>query len=880
MRRNRSSHPSAAFVLTHPSAAFVLAALIVAGSATPLLGAQLLVTVVGDGSRSAMLHLVAPDGTAVDASDDDGDGNIQVDAPGGGGEYRLRMTWGEVSAEKTLNVPRNGELALVFDPEDPHRKIQVVYAAGNEEITVTARKREESLQSTPISIAAYTAEAIEERSMRDLSDVADFTTNVDFTTTSVLGGSTNQATVYIRGIGQIAVNLWADPGVGIYLDGVYMARAQGAVMELVDVERVEVLRGPQGTLFGKNTIGGALSLITKKPDANFRGHVGATGGSFDRTDASFHVGGALAERLFATLSLATTHADGVTRSLWTREAYNDDNTSSGRGALRWQPSHRLTLDATVDSTRQRERAADTTLLAVTPTPILTFYNNVTGTVGFPLYDERWITGSLRESYSSDKNFADADISGTSVDIFRLLGTDGSVRSISAYRQLDASESNDLDGTPIVLATLPTDTFQKQWSEEVQVSGVTGGDRLTWLVGGIYFEEKAHQESRGQLLGGLYEALESAPGPIFAPPGFSHLDFLCNPGPPPPGFPCFGGAGNPLNLGFRDDPDQVTISKPHTTSYAVFGEATLAATDRLSVTVGLRFNSEDKEYLFRDLPGPTGISAPVEVSNQDRWETITPRVNLAFQARRNLLLYASAANGFKSGGFNGLFGDGSTFLEPFEPERVWTYELGFKGDSLSNRLRWNGAFFLNDYTDLQMTASSVDAAGNPVFVVQNAGKADIRGLELEIQAQASRAFRIDLGVGYLDSRYTELDASVTVISTEGKIPKTPEWNVVLSPEYTFHMKGGGSLLLRADYSYKSKVYNDIANSETVAQAPYSLINARASWILAAGDWELFAYGTNLTDKEYLEHGVFPAAFGPSVGVSGRPREWGAGVRYRF
>ena len=261
--------------------------------------------------------------------------------------------------------------------------------------------------------------------------------------------------------------------------------------------------------------------------------------------------------------------------------------------------------------------------------------------------------------------------------------------------------------------------------------------------------------------------------------------------------------------------------------------------------------------------------------------MTPRFNLAWQARQNLLLYVSAANGFKSGGFNGFFGDNSdTFLEPFDPERVWTYELGVKTDLLSNRLRLNTAFFLNDYTDLQMTASTIDAAGEPAFVVQNAGKAEIRGLELELQLQATQAFRVDFGLGYLDARYTELDAGVTAVSTDGRIPKTPEWNLVLSPEYTFHLPNGGSLLVRADYSYKSKVYNDIANSESIAQAPFGLVNTRASWIPASGAWEVYAYGTNLTDEEYLEHGVFPEAFGPSLGVAGRPREWGAGVRYRF
>ncbi len=847
-------------------------------SASPAFAAaDVIVTVVAGAGQESEVILEGPGGARQEAVDDDRDGLLVLTAAAAG-EHRITVTLGERQASSSLAVPEDGQVSVLFNPRAGGEQISATYAGGTERIVVTARRREEDIQTIPVSIAVFTVDALEERTMDDVSDLADFTPNMEFTTSAVLGGSSSNATVYIRGIGQISVELFSDPGVGIYVDGVYLARAQGAVFDLVDLERVEVLRGPQGTLFGKNTIGGAISLVTRKPHAGFAGEVSLGAGNYGRLEGDLHLNVPLAERSWASLAATSRSTDGVTESLATGEDYYDDNRDAGRLALRFLPSDHVSVDFSADYTRERERAVDVVLLGVDETiPILDFYNTVTRTVGFPAYDEQWVSGNLRQSYSSDPSFSNGDVAGTALGVAWTLG-DFEVRSITSYRELEYDVSNDLDGSPIRFAFRPTLKEQDQLSQELQLLGVALDDRLDWVLGGLYFDESSHETAHGDLFGGLFEALEAAPGPIFAPPGLP--SFLCNPGPPPPGLPCFGGAGNPLNLNFATDPEGLGLSDLTTTSWAIFTEGNWAASDRLTLTAGVRYTSEDKDYLLVDLPttlAPAGLTR----FNEDTWDAVTPRFAAAFQARPSFFVFGSVSKGFKSGGFNGLRGGGtSTLLETYDPEELWAWELGFKSDSSDNRLRFNASFFWNDYTDLQLTASLIDASGQAATVIENAGEAEVKGFELEMVARPTESFELTLGLGHTNAEYTSLNEGVQAVTLGDTIPKTPEWSAVFSPSYTYRRAGGGSLTVRADYSYKSKVYNDVANNEAAVQDGFSLINARASYLVPSGNWELALWGKNLTDEEYLEHALVPEAFGPSIGIAGRPLEWGALVNYRF
>lgn len=827
-----------------------------------------------DGDRLTV-KLASPDGGEATLRDDDGDGWIAVAPEGPAGNYRVTLAVGSASATRTVTLLEGGEVTLTYSPASD--SVDVAYSGRvytEDEIVVTARRREENLQDIPVSVAAFTAESLEASSVTDLRGVGDLAPNVDFSISNGLGGATSEATVYIRGIGQLDTALFADPGVGIYVDGVYLARAAGSVLDLLDLERVEILRGPQGTLFGKNTTGGAISLLTRKPGPDRQIDLEATVGELERLDGRLSANLPLSEEVFFAFSAATTNRDGYAESLATGEKLADDNRDSLRGALRWLASDSVVLDLAVDVTRERERAANQTLVAVVSVPLIDFYNTALADAGFTPISNDFVTSDLSQSFATAPNHNNGDVAGVTATVSWTSGA-VDLTSISAYREIEFDVAADGDGSPIPLARRSYLQTQDQLSQELHLSGTAAGDRLSWLIGGMYFTESSAEDSLTAVLGNLFEALEAAPGPIYAPPGVP--DFLCFPGPPPPGLPCFGGAGNLFNFGFffgAGDVDRIALE---TDSWALFGEGTYSLSDKLSATVGLRYTVEEKSFDFRREPGSG--APPIDLYNEDDWDALSPRFSLAYQASEKALIYASASRGFKSGGFNGRPQD-RLALDPFDPETVWAYEAGWKTDLADDRLRLNGSAFFNDYRDIQFSAS-LNVDGTPVFVIQNAGQAEVKGFELELSARPSRGFEVNAGVGYVDAEYTELaDVDPNSVTLDGVIPKTPEWSFNVSPQYSFPVKGGGTVTLRSDYSYRGKVFNDIQNTPQIAQDGYGLLSARVAWASQQGDWDAALFGTNLGEENYLEHGFFAAAFGAAVGVAGRPREWGLSVRHRF
>ena len=823
---------------------------------------------------AAEVVVLAPEGGSQTYKDVDGDGWIIVTPQGPAGNYRVTIDAGETSVTRVVTLLADGEVTMTYTTDG---QVETVYSGnlrGEEEILVTARKVEESLQRTPISIAAFTADALDSRSVVNLRDVGDFAANVDFSISNGLAGTSSEATVFIRGIGQIDTALFADPGVGIYVDGVYLARAGGSVLDLLDLERVEILRGPQGTLFGKNTTGGAISLITRKPGPENLLDLELTVGELDRIDGRVIANLQAAEDVFLSLAAAATNRDGISESLATGEVFADDNRDSVRGAMRWLASENLVLDFAAELTKEHEKAANQSLLSVTSVPLLDFYNQALADSGFTPVTDAFITGDLHRSFATATSRNKGDVSGATVT---LTWTSGEVdlTSITAYREIEFDVSADGDGTSVPLAEREFLQNQHQISQELHLSGAAADDRLRWLVGGLYFRESSDEDSLLLGLGNLFEALELAPGPIYAPPGVP--DELCSPGPPPPGLLCFGGPGNPLNFAFFVGDGDFERIELETLSWALFGESSYALSDKLSASVGMRWTVEEKEFDFFRAPGSG--APPVVLSNEDDWDALSPRFSLSYQVSERALVYVSAARGFKSGGFNGRPQD-RLALDPFDPETVWAYEVGWKTDLADNRVRLNGAAFYNDYTDIQFSAS-LNVDGTPFFVIQNAGKARVEGLELEVSATPRRGLDLALALGYIETQYTDLDeVEPNSVTLDGVIPKTPEWTFNFSPQYSFPLKSGATFTLRGDYSYRSEVFNDVSNTPQIAQDGYGLINARLAWASQSTDWEIALFGTNLGDEEYLEHGFSAAAFGVTVGVAGRPREWGLSVRRRF
>ncbi|NJL28146.1 MAG: TonB-dependent receptor [Thermoanaerobaculia bacterium] len=623
--------------------------------------------------------------------------------------------------------------------------------------------------------------------------------------------------------------------------------------------------------FWKNTTGGAIQLITKRPTAQLGGAVRATVGDLDRRDAAFRLNGALASRLYASLSASSLNRHGYARSLTNGRTMNDDNRDSARAALRWLATDSLIVDFSLDAQRERRSALDQPLVAIFPSDLLSLYNTVLADQGLVPVTDAFITGDLRTSYSDFPSRSDGDQLGGTLTVSRTFRQYG-VTSISAYRDYDFSGSSDYDGTPNRVFDRDYRQRQKQWSQELQVSGQAFDGRLNWVAGGLYFVEEPRDEARVTLIGELFDALEAAPGPIYAPPGAP--SFFCNPGPPPPGVPCFGGAGNPLNLAFFVGDGQREALAIKTKSASVFGEATLAIGKRLSATAGLRYTSEEKSFTFFKDPR----NAPIQnLFNSDDWSAFSPRMSLAYQASDSVMVYSSISRGFKSGGFNGRVVNRDQ-LDPFDPETVWSFETGTKTELFDHRLQLNAAAFYNDYRDIQFSAA-VLSGGVPTFIVQNAGTATVKGIELEVEARPLTGLTLTTGIGYLDSRYTDIEAEGGA-PEGGRLPKAPKWDLSFAVQYAFELHKAGAMIVRGDYSYRSAFFNDITNSPLIEEDGYGLVNARVTWSPPSDRWELALFGTNLGDESYLEHGAISPAVGLATGISGRPREWGLNVGLRF
>ncbi|MEM6453659.1 MAG: TonB-dependent receptor [Acidobacteriota bacterium] len=747
-------------------------------------------------------------------------------------------------------------------------------AVARDDIVVTGRKIEERLQDIPIAITAVEGAALEMRTLDTLDDLEDLAPNLEITATGQVGGAPSETVVHMRGIGQIDSAIFADPGVGIYLDGVYLARAQGALLDLLDLERIEVLRGPQGTLFGKNTTGGAVQLVTRTPGPTRRGEVALTLGNRDRRNATVRLEGALDDdaRLTARLALSSRNQDGYARSRVTDQIFGEDNTDVGRLSVRAIASPRTIVDVGLSGTRTRGPNLDQSLIAIFDgTPLLDFYNRALRDIGLPQVDDAFVPSDPFVSFAGDRGRSDGDVWTTSVTVTHQLTDAIDLVSITAYRDLAYAFDNDPDGTPLRFAFSQVDQDQDQLSQELRLSS-TAGARTTWIAGVYALREEAREDGRLILFEELFGALEAAPGPIYAPPGAP--GFLCDPGPPPPGVPCFGGPGNPLNASFLGSDDELLTFT--TESYAAFGEAVIRVTPRVSLSAGLRYSYETKSLRYRR--DAAFDPRDVDLRDDESWDALSPRLIVSITPDSSTLLYASATRGFRSGGFNARPQDRQS-LDPFDPERVTAYELGAKLDRFDGRLRLNAAAFYNDYTDLQLSASLL-VDGQPLFVLQNAGEAETWGVELETTWRATERLVVGLTAGYLQTDYTELrSVAPDGADLDGELPKAPAWSGAVSLASRHPLAGDAALSLQIDAGYRDDYFNDIANTPVIATDASEQIDARLSYD-DGRRWRLDLFGTNLSDEVRFENGFVTGGFGIATAVYSAPRTWGGTVSYRF
>jgi len=716
-------------------------------------------------------------------------------------------------------------------------------ASSVEDIIVTARRTEESAQKTPLALTAFSGQTLERTGAQQVTDLQGAVPNLNL----VQGrGSSNSTNIYIRGIGQPDALQTFDPAVGVYVDDVYYSRIRGSQFDLLDLERVEILRGPQGTLYGKNTIGGAMKLVSRRPGQEFRARASAAYGDYDLMEFQGAVSGPVTDTLALGLSALHSERGGYVTDPATGAEYNDKNTSAARASLAWDPTSTFRIDLNVDYSKDdagmtvgQAQNSLTNLLGApaysvpTPTPAYDFKTRTTPGLPNETRLETW-GSALRMTW---------DLSD------RLT-----LKSITSYRELSTDDYIDFDATELEIADALVAVDQKQTSQEFQLT--YSSDRLT-AVGGVYWlKEKvgSHQESYN----------DDLTANLVLPP-------LWN--------------GDYTFTRFIDD-------NLETTSKAIFGNVSYAVTDALRLSAGVRYTEEEKEYdrfTYVTSNSPFLVSSYGFAPPAGKWEDTSIMLSADYQLSEDAMVYARYAQGFKSGGFNGR-ANSVKESTAYAPETADTFEVGAKTQYWDNRLRLNLAAFMTKYSDFQARVAGKEndlVTGVPIGILSviNAGELDIFGFEIEGVATPMRGLTLDTQIGFLDADYKEFkDESFPAFGNSRAFQDpafSPKWTVRVGGQYEWALDGGSSVTVGAAAKYRSRmalaVDNTLVNTDTeiagMYQDAYWLYDARVVWSDAADRYSVGLYGQNLADEVYkTDAQEFSSIGNIRTAYYGAPRTW--------
>ena len=724
---------------------------------------------------------------------------------------------------------------LAFTPTAAFAQDEGASTDNSDEIVVTARRREERLIDVPVAITAYSGEALEKAGAIDITDIGQTTPN---TTLEVSRGSNSTLSAFIRGVGQQDPVSGFEQGVGIYLDDVYLNRPQAAVLDIYDVERIEVLRGPQGTLYGRNTIGGAVKYVTKQLPQEFSLRIKGTYGTFDQADLVVTASAPIGDLVRVGASGARLSRGGFGDNLTTGlENYNKD-IWAGRGTVELGGYGapvliRISGDYSKDKSNPR---GGTRLIPGLKS-------------GAPVLDSVYDTrGGLNDPKQEIEAY------GLAMNVTAELSDTVTLRSISAWRKDKSATPIDFDALPAVDVDVPGFYFNEQVSQEFQL--LYEGDKLKGLLGFYYLTATADT--------------------LFDVRIFNNVAGLT----------------------------AFTEADVDTDTYAVFGDFTYDFTDQFSLSVGGRYTWDKREahilrqnYLGGGSPvfGGAGVAlgAPSTNFNGSRsFNKFTPRVSLSFKPTPEHNLYASYSQGFKGGGFDprGVGANAPAAIpgQPtsdevanflgFRPEKVESYELGYKGSLFDGGLNIALAGFYADYTDVQIPGSvACTVAGLPTFcgVVSNAGKATFKGLEFEGRARlgedmATPGDRLTLStaVGYIDAKYKKYITNIASVPTDvaafREVQNTPKWTASGTLAYSAPV-GDGDISFGTTLSYRSKTYQFEIPNPYIDQKGFALWDASLVYTAPDDRWSIGLFGKNILDKKYKTSGYTFMAANPTTGA---------------
>ncbi|MDG2303424.1 MAG: TonB-dependent receptor [Candidatus Binatia bacterium] len=735
-----------------------------------------------------------------------------------------------------------------------------------EEIVVSARKRAEALEDTPVAVTALTASTLREAGVYRVDQVAELVPNLQFQD-SIQG---NLAQFAIRGVGTGAPDIQFDPGVALYLDGVFLPRASGSLLSVVDVQQIEVLRGPQGTLFGKNSVGGAINMTTVKPHHDFEGFAMVRPGNFNSVETEVMLNVPIVEDfLLSRVALFTANRDGYVHNTAQDKYYSNRDEIAFLGSLRFLLTDDLTFDLSGTWSRSHTLGRGGRCVVVNEdAPLSSLYG------GF--YPECKKT-SLFENNANIQGMSDIEGYGTWGVFNYDLGDvweieDLAIKALGSWNEQIPRTRFDVDNTSaevVVLSTAGGSEFdgapgkQQQTSGELQVNGAAF-DGMLVFVGGLFAQWENAADTRTTVV------------------------------------------GPPLNR------FTTNVSEIKNWTWAPYLQATADFTEWLSITGGIRYTQDNKELTLSQFVSNTGEVLLDEVNDSELFTAWTPMASIASTVPFDLLPdsvdhvmgYFTYAQGFKGGGFNALPGprnqEGTDALAAaFQPETLNNFELGLKSIYLDNRLTLNLAGFYGKYDDIQkvsVQAVGFDEQGVPIIqrITENAAVATIKGFEIEAQAYPVEGLQITGNIGYTDATYDDFPNAVSDLTDQSidrsgeTFNNVPKFTSFLAVQYSWLIEGAdeaeilqGWLTPRLEWYYQSMVHLNGPELADSVQSGYNLLNARLSYAFWDDRAQVALWGKNLTDETFINWSTpTVSTFGFLVNFPGLPRTWGGEISYRF
>ena len=776
-----------------------------------------------------------------------------------------------------------------------------------EEVVVTARQREERAQTVPIPITALSAEQLVTRNLMEVRDLEKLSPNTSIDYSAVNG---NAIQVFIRGIGQTNWAATQDPKIGMYVDGVYFSRPQGALVDFNDVERVEVLRGPQGTLFGRNTTAGLIHIINNRPSTDgFESDITLGAGNDGQSNYGLVVNAPLSENWAARLALSGQQADGVMINSFTGKDRGNEDSTNARFALRYQGDK---LDAQLSYTNFEadERgplgsctwhATDDPFVALGRGGVLSLAT-IFGTFSSVRENCIGTTRDVSIDTTNDENIR-ADVDNVVLNLSYDFGS-LTLDSITSKRDIEHFSGtwgwvmgNGPGSNMLEILNNYGDT--EAMSQEIRLSGVS--DSVEWVVGAYWFEE---------------ETDESLDVPLFR-------DVMA---PDPAVWPLFyapDGAGGTLGAaalgaqlyGSRSQTYDVTNE-----NQAFFAEVTFSLNEKWDLTVGARRTNDDRDFtriqtLFNGQPDafyfcpgmPVVELAPgVVAAGSDRcrqtvsYSKTTPRVIASYQASDDVMFYGSYSLGYSSGGFNQ-----DTRMRPYLPETADNYEFGMKSDLLDGRMRFNATVFHNEYKNQQLTVGRL-VDGQPTADLINAQQATLSGVEIETMARLSDSLTFTATMGYIRGDYDEFTVmdNVTVVSGDGSLSSQeverdlsdtefgsgPSYSFDLGLMHNMSLGDSGELMTSIGATFKDATDYTLNNTPSSQQPSYWLVDGRMTWFMANDKTSVSLWVNNLFDKDYvttmldqagdIQIGGIDQGLGMAASYWGEPRRYGLELKHRF